>query len=56
MTHFSVMLLFALVVAVVFAALGRETVQGKVLYGLKVFLEFSGVGFALAWLLYFLPI
>jgi hypothetical protein len=49
------MIMFALLVAVVFGVVGREGEQGRLRYGLKIFLEFVGVGFALAWLLYFVP-
>jgi hypothetical protein len=49
------MILFALLVAVVFGVVGREGEHGRVRYGIKIFLEFLGVGFALAWLLYRVP-
>lgn len=49
------MVLFALLVALVFGVVGREGEHGRVRYGLKIFLEFVGVGFVLAWLLYFVP-
>ena len=55
MTHFALMILFASLVAVVFGVVGREGEHGRVRYGFKVFLEFLGVGFALAWLLYWVP-
>ena len=55
MIHFILMIMFALLVAVVFGVVGREGEQGRLRYGLKIFLEFVGVGFALAWLLYFVP-
>ncbi len=55
MTHFILMILFALLVALVFGVVGREGEQGRLRYGLKIFLEFVGVGFVLAWLLYFVP-
>ena len=55
MTHFALMILFALLVALVFGVVGREGEQGRMRYGLKIFLEFVGVGFVLAWLLYFVP-
>jgi hypothetical protein len=53
--HFLLMLLFAAVVALVFGAIGRDETRQRVRYGLKIFLEFVGVGFALAWLLYWIP-
>jgi hypothetical protein len=53
--HFLLMLLFAALVAVVFGIVGREGDRGRVKYALKIFLEFVCVGFALAWLLYWIP-
>ena len=55
MKHFLLMLLFAALVAVVFGIVGREGDRVRVRYALKIFLEFVGVGFALAWLLYWIP-
>ncbi len=49
------MALFAAVVSVVFGALTRDTPRAMMLYGLKVFAEFMGIGLALALILYFLP-
>lgn len=56
MIHFGMMLLFAFFVAVVFGLVGRETLRERVRYGAKVFLEFSLVGIALSWILYFFPL
>lgn len=55
MRHFALMILFALFVAIVFAVVGREGEGGRLRHGLKIFLEFVGVGFALAWILYWVP-
>ena len=55
MRHFALMILYALLVAVVFALVGREGESGRLRYGLKIFAEFVVVGFALAWLLYWIP-
>lgn len=55
MKHFALMCLFALLVAVAFAIVGREGEHGRVRYALRVFAEFVGVGLALAWLLYWIP-
>lgn len=55
MKHFALMVLFALPVSVVFGVVGREGGRERFRYGLKVFVEFVGVGFALAWLLYWIP-
>lgn len=58
MTHFLALLLFSLLVSVAFAVLSSEhhTTQERIKYGLKVFGYFVGVGFAIAWVLYFLPL
>jgi len=53
--HLLVMTLFALIVSVVFGSVARDTQRERVLYGLKIFAEFMGIGLALAWLLYLLP-
>jgi hypothetical protein len=50
------MIAFAALVAVVFGTIGRETTRASVLYGLKIFAEFLGIGLALAWILYWLPL
>ena len=56
MTHLLVMILFAALVSIVFGIVARDTNRERSLYGLKVFVEFIGIGLALAWLLYFLPL
>ena len=58
MTHFTALVLFSLLVSVAFATLSSEhhTTPDKVKYGAKVFGYFVGVGFLIAWALYFLPI
>jgi len=53
--HLLLMLLFAALVAVVFGAIGREGLREQFRYGLKIFAEFVGVGFVLAWILYWVP-
>ena len=50
------MALFAGIVALVFGVVTKDTSRERALYGLKVFAEFMGIGLALAWLLYFLPL
>ena len=49
------MILFAALVAVVFGVVARNNRKERVVYGLKIFAEFIGIGLALAWLLYFFP-
>jgi hypothetical protein len=49
------MVLFAALVSLVFGLVARDTGRERFYYGVKVFVEFVGIGLALAWLLYFLP-
>jgi hypothetical protein len=58
MTHFLALVLFSLLVSVAFAVLSSEhqTTSDRVKYGAKVFGYFVGVGFLIAWALYFLPL
>lgn len=58
MTHFLALILFSVLVSVAFAVLSSEhhTTQERIKYGFKVFGYFVGVGFAIAWVLYFLPL
>lgn len=56
MNHFLLMVVFAFAVSVVFGVTGRETTRARIFYGLKVFAEFVGIGLALGWLLYWLPL
>lgn len=49
------MILFAALVSLVFGVVARDTTRERFVYGVKVFVEFVGIGLALAWLLYFLP-
>ena len=55
MRHFLVMALLAAFIGVVFGAVSHGTRGERVRYGARVFVEFMGVGLALAWLLYWLP-
>ena len=50
-----VMMLFSACVALIFGTVARESGSARLIYGVKVFAQFMGVGLALAWLLYFLP-
>jgi hypothetical protein len=55
--HFLLMSVFAAVVATVVAIVDpeRHDTRGRVLYGLKVFGAFVGIGMALGWLMRFIP-
>ena len=55
MRHFLVMCLFAALASVLFGAMAKDTMEERVIYGLKVFAEFIAIGLALAWILYFIP-
>jgi hypothetical protein len=54
--HFLVMTAFAFLAAAVFGTVAKETNKERLLYALKVFLEFMIIGLALGWVLYFLPL
>jgi hypothetical protein len=54
--HFLYMIVFAALAATAFGTIGRETRRDAVAYGLKIFAEFVGIGLALAWILYWLPL
>ncbi len=55
MRHFLVMTVFAILAAVVFGTVAKDTRRDRLVYGLKVFAEFMVIGLILSWLLYFLP-
>ncbi len=57
-THFLALVLFSALVSIAFAVLSSEhhTTQERIRYGLKVFGYFVGLGFVIAWVLYFLPL
>ncbi|MBA2704633.1 MAG: hypothetical protein H0U60_12380 [Blastocatellia bacterium] len=55
MRHFLVMTAFAVMAAVVFGTVAKDTTNERLIYGLKVFLEFMAIGLLLSWVLYFLP-
>lgn len=58
MTHFLALLLYALLVAIVFAALtsDHEETSDRIKYGVKVFGYFVLLGLGIAWVLYPLPL
>lgn len=57
MTHFTALVVFSGLVGIAFGALSSEhfDTRERILYGLKVFGSFVGIGFGIAWVLYFLP-
>ncbi|MFN0121369.1 MAG: hypothetical protein ACKV2V_12795 [Blastocatellia bacterium] len=58
MTHLIAMVAFSALVATAFAALSSEhhDTADRVMYGFKVFFSFVGIGLAIAWVLFPLPI
>lgn len=55
MRHFIVMTVVAVMAAVVFGTVAKDSTQDRLTYGLKVFVEFMAIGLLLSWVLYFLP-
>jgi hypothetical protein len=47
---------FALLAAIVFGTVAKDSNRERVLYGAKVFAEFVLIGLILGWILYFLPL
>ena len=56
MIHFLFFLIFALLTAVAFGIFNGANTRDRVRHGVKVFAEFVGIGLALAWICYFLPL
>ena len=50
------MVVFGVLVALIFGLVAKESNTERLKYGLKVFVEFIGIGIILGWLLYFLPL
>lgn len=54
-SHFTAMLILALLVSVVFGVLSKDTPRERAIYGAKVFAAFVGIGLAIGWLMFPLP-
>ncbi|HWP99833.1 MAG TPA: hypothetical protein VNK92_05135 [Vicinamibacterales bacterium] len=52
MSHFLLLVLFALLVSIVFAVLLRDEPREQLRLGLKLFAGFVGAAVALGWLMY----
>jgi len=52
LSHFGAMVVFALLVSVAFACIGRHTAATRVKYALLSFLLFLAIGLGVAWLMY----
>ena len=55
LNHITLMVLFAAVVAVVFACLGKDSLGDRVRFGLWLFLGLVLGGLALSWLMFPFP-
>ena len=53
--HFAALVLFALLTSVVFAVLSKSTPRDRLLYGVKSFGLFVGIGLLIGWLMYPFP-
>lgn len=56
MTHFLFFLVFAACISIAFAVFAEGESRSKLRHGVKVFFEFVGISFVLAWVFYFLPL
>ncbi len=55
MTHFTLMVIYAVLVSAFFALLWRREPRRQAKLCLQLFLSMVGGGLALAWLMYFFP-
>ncbi|HEV2234829.1 MAG TPA: hypothetical protein VGV68_15685 [Terriglobia bacterium] len=55
LSHFSALLLFALLTSVVFGVVTKNTPREQVIYGAEVFAAFVGIAVVLGWIMYALP-
>lgn len=53
--HFPAMVLFAFLVSVVFAVIGKTTTRARIMYGIKSFVLFIGIAVLLGWIMYPFP-
>jgi energy-coupling factor transporter transmembrane protein EcfT len=56
MSHFAVLLVFATLVALVFAVLQKDTPREQAVLGLKIFAAFVAAGLALGWIMLPFPL
>ena len=54
-SHFSSLLVFALIVSVVFALINKTQPREQIRYGVFVFLSFLGVAFFVSWVMFPFP-
>ncbi len=53
--HFLYLIIFAFFISLGLGAISNGDLKERAWQGMKVFLQFVGVAFVLAWLFYFLP-
>ena len=56
LSHFSALVIFALIVSTVFALITKNEPAEQFRYGVFVFISFLAVAFAVGWLMYPLPL
>jgi hypothetical protein len=55
-SHFTALVVFALIVSIVFAMITKNEPREQLRYGVFVFLSFLAVAFVVGWLMYPLPL
>ena len=55
-SHFTALVVFALIVSIVFALITKNEPREQLRYGVFVFLSFLAVAFVVGWLMYPLPL
>ena len=56
LSHFTALLVFALIVSTVFALITKHEPREQFRYGIFVFLSFLAVAFVVGWIMYPLPL
>ena len=56
LSHFSALVIFAVIVSTVFALITKNEPQEQFRYGVFVFLSFLAVAFVVGWIMYPLPL
>jgi len=56
LSHFTALLIFAVIVSTVFALITKNAPREQFRYGIFVFLSFLAVAFAVGWIMYPLPL
>jgi len=55
MSHFTALLVFALIVSTVFAGINKPTLGEQLKYGIFVFISFLAVALVVGWIMYPFP-